>query len=521
MCSSTCTINDLLPDTICLIFSYLRVRDRGRVAQTCRQWKEIMDRPCLWLDVEAQIHLPVNDIAVYSVLNRRGITKIRVLDIKGNLREITQNLPNISSLNFSGCSTLTDTDIKNTFDAPYPALTSLNFNQCAEITYATVLCVSTFLVNLTHLSLLDCENLTDTAIVTISSNLTELTSLELGQCWVTDIGVKHLAGLATTGSAISGTPQLLRLHLKYCHLITDTGMEFISTGLSCLCELDLSHSPHVTDVGLRHLSGMPSLQTLVLNGCECISALGISYLSAGNCSLKKLGVSNCSQISDEAFEGAIQGPGLVRLSSLFVDGCSITDASLNVIGRTFRNLTHLNMSYCKSITEAGINALSAVVSNMQHINMQHCTQINDPCMAALAKMPTLKTINLKCTKVGNRGMALYDSTASESAVEELDISYTNTRDHGLRRLSEAMPRLQILNISGCRITVRGMKSVTMNLTFLRTLKISRCIEIRDASVKMVAMHLKRLQQIDINGCGRITAAGRLALIRQLPDLEFL
>ncbi len=86
----TAHISCLYPEILALIFGYLDVRDKGRVAQVCSSWRDSCYHKSVWKGVEAKIHLrncdhcPNDSIscnlhnALFNSLVRRGIKKIQV-----------------------------------------------------------------------------------------------------------------------------------------------------------------------------------------------------------------------------------------------------------------------------------------------------------------------------------------------------------------------------------------------------------------------------------------------------------
>lgn len=83
-----------------------------------------------------------------------------------------------------------------------------------------------------------------------------------------EVDVKVLAELAKASA-------LRRLYLDTTNA-DDNGLKHLSAARG-LAHLDLSQTS-VSDAGLKHLSGMTSLRTLVLRGCQGVSAKGVKEL---------------------------------------------------------------------------------------------------------------------------------------------------------------------------------------------------------------------------------------------------
>ena len=86
---------------------------------------------------------------------------------------------------------------------------------------------------------------------------------------LTDVGLRGLASLASLQS----------LNLSSCRAITDAGLEYVSR-LGSLQSLDLSYCSAITDAGLESVSRLGSLQSLDLSYCDAITLAGAARLQA-------------------------------------------------------------------------------------------------------------------------------------------------------------------------------------------------------------------------------------------------
>lgn len=83
-------ISRLYPEILAIIFSYLEVRDKGRVAQVCAAWRDAAYRKSVWRGVEAKLHLRRANPSLFASLVRRGIKRVQVLSLKKSLRDVVQ-----------------------------------------------------------------------------------------------------------------------------------------------------------------------------------------------------------------------------------------------------------------------------------------------------------------------------------------------------------------------------------------------------------------------------------------------
>lgn len=75
----TTHVSCLYPELLSMIFQYLDVPEKGRVAQVCTSWREAAYLRSVWRGVQAKLHLKkCSNSDVLRSLVRRGITKIQV-----------------------------------------------------------------------------------------------------------------------------------------------------------------------------------------------------------------------------------------------------------------------------------------------------------------------------------------------------------------------------------------------------------------------------------------------------------
>ncbi|KAG0430725.1 hypothetical protein HPB47_022426 [Ixodes persulcatus] len=423
----------LYPEVLRLIFCYLDVPDRGRVAQVCRDWRDVADDRCVWSGVEAKLRLPDVSPSLYSSLKRRGIGRIKIVSFKGRLRELLRELPDLTSLDLSECYVITDNCIVESFMRQLPSLMSLNLSWCSQITDVSVACISAFLPNLEYLYLAGCEKITDGGMVLIAANLFSLKFLEIKECEISNAALGHLARIGGNSGTRQrlGVSALEYLGLEDCALVSDLGLEYLSLGLKNLVSLDLSMCLSVTDAGLEHIAKISSLKKLILLGCEDLTSqnVGLSVvaeklrdltaLNISECEMSSLEVINlkgCTKITGKgmAFMASGQGQssvleldvsftsigdtglryiaqGMQKLRSLSLCGCLISDKGLTRIARNLHALNTLKISRCSRITDNGIKVVACNLKRLRHIDLKGCSRITSAGKRSLVvRLPHLK-----------------------------------------------------------------------------------------------------------------------------------
>lgn len=385
-------VSCLYPEILALIFSYLDVRDKGRAAQVCSAWREAAYNKSVWRGVEAKLHLKKSNPSLFHSLVQRGIRRVQLLSIKRTLRDVVHGIPNIESLNLTGCFNLSDSWLSQAFMQDVNSLTVLNLSMCKQITDNSLINISQHLKNLEVLDLGGCSNISNVGLLLIAEGLRKLKCLNLRSCCVSDLGISHLAGLTHPNATTVGTLSLEQLSLQDCYKITDDGLRHLSEGLHNLKSLNLSFCASITDSGLKHLARMVSLRELNLRSSDTISDIGLAYLAENNSRLTILDVSFCNKVGDQGLLHISQG--LFNLRSLSLNACPITDEGLGRIARTLTDLRTLNIGQCSRITDKGLSLVSEHLHKLLCIDLYGCTNITTVGLEKVMQLPQLSVLNL-------------------------------------------------------------------------------------------------------------------------------
>ncbi|KAK1789963.1 hypothetical protein P4O66_002284 [Electrophorus voltai] len=384
-------ISCLFPEILAMIFSYLDVRDKGRVAQVCTAWRDASYHKSVWRGVEAKLHLRRANPSLFPSLQARGIRRVQILSLRRSLSYVIQGMPNIESLNLSGCYNLTDNGLGHAFVQEIPSLRVLNLSLCKQITDSSLGRIAQYLKNLEVLELGGCSNITNTGLLLIAWGLHRLKSLNLRSCrHVSDVGIGHLAGM--TRSAAEGCLNLEYLTLQDCQKLTDLSLKHISKGLAKLKVLNLSFCGGISDAGMIHLSHMASLWSLNLRSCDNISDTGIMHLAMGTLRLSGLDVSFCDKVGDQSLAYIAQG--LYQLKSLSLCSCHISDDGINRMVRQMHELRTLNIGQCVRITDKGLELIADHLTQLTGIDLYGCTKITKRGLERITQLPCLKVLNL-------------------------------------------------------------------------------------------------------------------------------
>lgn len=154
---------------------------------------------------------------------------------------------------------------------------------------------------------------------------------------------------------------MLELRVDWCVLISDESFRLshtvnaregcISDYLKGLTSISLSGCSKITDLSLKYFN-FRELRSIDLNACSLITDEGVVILCQNNPGLEVLILNYCTNLSDWSIAQLVQL--LPRLKRLELQGCPrLTNETLAAIERRpqrYQQLTHLNVSLCKSIS---------------------------------------------------------------------------------------------------------------------------------------------------------------------------
>uniref|UniRef100_A0A0L8FPT6 Uncharacterized protein n=2 Tax=Octopus bimaculoides TaxID=37653 RepID=A0A0L8FPT6_OCTBM len=385
-------VHCLFPELLVMIFCYLDVRNKGRVAQVCGRWRDAAYSRTVWRGVEAKIHLRRSNPSLFRSLAKRGIRRIQILSLKRSLRDVVAGIPDLESLNLSGCYSITDAGLGQALLYRLPLVSELNLSLCKQTTDYSLSRIAMYLKNLKVLHLGGCSLITNAGLFVISYGLVNLQSLDLRSCrYLSDQGIAYLAGL---GNEITtqGNLALEHLCLQDCQKLTDQSLHYMSLGLKNLLKVNLSFCGGVTDAGLQYLAKMPSLREINLASCDLVTDTGLAHLARGGSHITSLDVSFCDKIGDGGLSRLAEG--LFKLECLSLSACNISDTGISYITQNMHGLTTLNIGQCHRITDRALNLIADNLKKLSSMDLYGCTQISAKGLERIMQLPSLSSLNL-------------------------------------------------------------------------------------------------------------------------------
>jgi hypothetical protein len=184
------------------------------------------------------------------------------------------------------------------------------------------------LKNLSHLSLAACKSITDSGILAFlkTHSSIKLTHLNLSSCArLSDTTLRNLAIYSTC---------ITHLELAGCVLMTDQGFTFLLSRLRTLVHLDLEDLQQITEVTVRSIANYQP-------------------------NLKRLCLSNCTQISDDSITHLVLQGTCHKLQHIELDNCTITDTVLNTIANYLQKHHQEHKKRLSQVSDSSISFFSS------------------------------------------------------------------------------------------------------------------------------------------------------------------
>lgn len=306
----------------------------------------------------------------------------------------------------------------------FPQLLGLDVSNQHSFSDLMLSCLAFGCRQLQKLSLSCCDDITDEGIRFMSNSCVQLTYLDLS-CSNDNITDRSLGYLA------QGCKRLIYLDICECHAITETGIAYLSRGLTEMKHLIMS-GKQATKKSLTSLGqGCNHLEHLDVQIASYLQSTDVHPLLVSCSTITSLTLSSCYGISDLAFtplSNLTHACSLRRLS-LLLPNDGFTDIGLRTIAFGCPLLTDISIVSCDSITGKGARALLDECPHINTLNLRNC------CLVEFVTSLTTPT------------------PSQYPRLINLNVSYCESiTDSCVRILLLTCPRLKNLDVEGCAIT---------------------------------------------------------------------
>ncbi|GAA0165114.1 hypothetical protein LIER_20598 [Lithospermum erythrorhizon] len=432
------------------------------------------------------------------------------------LYEIANGCHSLEKLELLQCPAITDKSLL-AIAANCPNLTSISIEACQNIGNDSLQALGRCCPNLTSITIKSCPLIVDQGIISLFSSaghvlakvklqnlgISDISLAVIGQYGkaLTDLALVGLQNVNERGFWVMGNGQgLLKLRslvITACQGMTDVGAEALGNGCPDLKQFCLRKCALISDCGvISFAKAALSLENLQLEECQRITQHGLLGILM-NCGdkLKVLGLTNCFGVNDtDSSLPVMYVCNSVR--SLSIRNCpGFGDASLALLGRMCRKLTHLELTGLHLISDEGLLPLvESSEAGLVKLNLSGCVNLTDDIASAIVKKHgwTLELLNLDgCRNITDVCMAAIAESCYP--LSELDVSVCSVTDSGIQALGRSKQlNLQILSLSGCSFVTGKCMPLLMKLgQTLVGLNIQHCRGISSGTVNLLQERLWR------------------------------
>jgi len=354
-----------------------------------------------------------------------------------------------------------------------------------------------------------------------------LEALGEGEVMLTSVNSATSSTTPASTATSSYLPNLRVLAMPSCTKLTDAGIHKLllhchghgraqqTNAISADAESSMSVS-HASSSSSSSESSLLSpsvcfldhIEELDLSGCRGVTDRGLAELLLHTHSLRRLDVSYCAGIGVRTFQQLARCcPSLTYLS---VSACrSFNDECLRAIGGGLHKLRELHMDDCWNVTATGVLHLA---NGCKHLRMINCSgtynAVNESALQALVDRcsTSIKELNFTGCPLTDAALRVLMRGRDTGTGDGVD---GDIQAGGLTRLR----RLQIsilgrMGPSAAELTDTGITHIAHSAaaSTLRTLDISGCQTLTDASIQLLALHCPNLLHFNISRCSALTDA---------------
>ncbi|KAE8713928.1 EIN3-binding F-box protein 2 [Hibiscus syriacus] len=347
---------------------------------------------------------------------------------------------------------------------------------------------------------------------------------------------------------------LEKLDLSQCPLVSNKGLIAIAENCPNLTSLSIESCPKIGNEGLQAIGKLcPKLQSVSIKDCPLVGDHGVSSLlspassilskvklqglSITDFSLAVIGhygksvtnlmLSGLQNVSEKGFWVMGNALGLQRLVSLTITSCSgVTDVSLEAIGKGCKNLKQMCLSRCCFVSGDGLVAFAKSAGFLECLQLEECNRVAQSGIIGVLSNCGLKSLTLvKCMGITDISLEVPFSSPCNSLKS---FSIRNCPGFGtvsLAMVGKFCPQLQHIDLSGlCGITDAGLLPLLQNCeSGLVKVNLSGCLNLTDETlVSLTRLHGATLELLNLDGCRRITDASLVAVADNclfLSDLD--
>ncbi|RVW52254.1 F-box/LRR-repeat protein 15 [Vitis vinifera] len=461
----------------------------------------------------------IQEIPIYhDRLHHLQITKCRVLRIsvrcpqletlslkRSSMAHAVLNCPLLHDLDIGSCHKLTDAAIRSAATS-CPLLESLDMSNCSCVSDDTLREIALTCANLHILDASYCPNISLESV-----RLSMLTVLKLHSC----------EGITSASmAAISHSYMLEVLELDNCSLLTSVSLElprlqnirlvhcrkFVDLNLRSimLSSMTVSNCPALHRINVTS----NSLQKLVLQKQASLTTLALQCQY-----LQEVDLTDCESLTNSICDVFSDDGGCPMLKSLVLDNCEC----LTAVGFRSTSLVSLSLVGCRAIT-----SLELVCPYLEQVHLDGCDHLERASFRPI-EMYIVSSIASTCSyalpilpRCHPAVLHMLARIPAESPALALRLVSQLSLTYKAHLATFSAPSMVQLELKGCG----GLSEASINCPMLTSLDASFCSKLKDDCLSATAASCPFIESLILMSCPSVGYEG-LSSLRLLPHLTLL
>ncbi|KAK9054639.1 hypothetical protein SSX86_025718 [Deinandra increscens subsp. villosa] len=311
-----------------------------------------------------------------------------------------------------------------------------------------------------------------------------LRSYSISEIMITDDGIEGLS---------SGLKNLMKLNISMNPLLTDKSLFDLSSNCLCLQEISFLKCIMITMKGVRFmLHNSPNLRSIsmcLISNIHGSDSLFINPVTSGRC-LSSLRF-NDSDISDEFLDSIVKACIPLKSVSLS-DCCKYSIDGLSSFLSTYHSLKFLDLTKNHPLCDNSIIALSQYLHDLVTIKLNFCHKLTSTSLFALiVNCPVLENVEMEHTSLG-------EILKSCPEIEHLSIQDCG----GVKNIGLKMEplRLKKLHMARSGVNDEGLVGIAVSCSELVKIDLEGCQHVTTSAVKFMVKNCEKLREVNLMGC---------------------
>lgn len=189
----------------------------------------------------------------------------------------------------------------------------------------------------------------------------------------------------------------------------------------------------------------------------------------------------------------------LQLTSLNLKQCDqLTNDGFISLIKVQPHLTHLDLTFSVRITDPSLLQICESLKSLKVLKLRRCRALTDVSVKMVTDLPLLEVLDIsECESITSA--AIIDGIASKrnEVLQKLYLSALNICDKAIRKITENIPNLRVLDLSFCFNHVDDIcvQLIMKNLVLLRELNLDLCERISDGGLTGMAMK-EKIENLD-------------------------